>query len=183
MESASLIFTLHTSHFFSFFFAFACHSTFYLLLFPLSFPLVLLIAFQSIDQSESLILFTCFPPLKGRESSSFPILNERETYTYANHNNNNNNNKKERKKPHRDCVQKFLCRPHTMASNAPAYGTGADLDAAGLRKRTAVGEMAHTPLKPTEEDDSKKKKKKTRVSSSSFLDPSYALRHVDGRGY
>jgi hypothetical protein len=69
-----------------------------------------------------------------------------------------------------------------MASNAPAYGTGADLDAAGLRKRTAVGETAYTPLKPTEEDDSKKKETSTRVSSSSSsLDPS--LPHLPARGW
>jgi hypothetical protein len=41
-----------------------------------------------------------------------------------------------------------------MAYNATAYGTGADLDAAGLRKRTAGEASAHTPLL-SEEDEKK----------------------------
>jgi hypothetical protein len=50
-----------------------------------------------------------------------------------------------------------------MAANAAAYGTGADMDAAGLRKR-AGGAPAYTLL-PTEEDD--KKKDVRRVGSPS----------------
>jgi len=53
-----------------------------------------------------------------------------------------------------------------MDSNAPAYGTGADLDAAGLRKRTVVGGMAYTPLPLTQKDDTKKKSPARLVSSS-----------------